>query len=99
MDEIFGLLTGTTELQSKIKFERIHRIRKPPKVAADVPRDVIARFHKYQDKENIRTYMKSNQPAKYGDTTLQIFPDLSAETLSWRRTLKPLLKQLKLMNF
>lgn len=35
-------------------------------------------------------------PAKFEETTLQIFPDLAAETLTRRRILKPLLKHLKM---
>ena len=98
MDEIFGHMLGTKDVTNKIKFERIHRIRKPPEVGAEVPRDVIARFHNYQDKELINRYMKANQPPKYRETSLQVFPDLSGETLSRRRTLKPLLDVLKSQN-
>lgn len=94
MDKVFGRMLGLAETE-KIKFERIHRIRKPAEMAGDILRDVIERFHKFQDKEQIWTSLKSNQPAKYKETSLQIFPDLAAENLSRRRTLKPLLKQLK----
>lgn len=98
MEGIFGHMVRRGSKTSKIKYERIHRIRKPPEIAGDVPRDVIARFHNFQDKEQIRACLKNNQSAKYGETTLQIFPDLAAETLARRRILQPLLVQLKASN-
>lgn len=45
-----GQLLEHTETE-KIKFERIHRIRKPAEMPGEIPRDVIARFHNYKDKE------------------------------------------------
>lgn len=94
MDDIFGRMVYTPENVKKIKFERIHRIRKPAEIKGEVPRDVIARFHKYSDKEKVKENLKKNYPVKYGETKLQIFPDLAAETLARRRILKPLLEQL-----
>lgn len=73
-------------------------MRKPAEISGEVPRDVIARFHNFQDKEKIRIYMKTSQPVKYGKSILQIFPDLAVETLARRRTLKPLLEQMKTHN-
>lgn len=98
MDKIFGHMLSVSGTSSKITFERIHRIRKPAEMEAEVLRDVIARFHNFYDKEQIRTYMKINQPVKYRETILQLFLDLAAETLGRRKTLKPLLEQLKTQN-
>lgn len=87
MDKIFGPLLGLTKTEN-IKFERVHRVRKSATLAAEI----IARFHYSQDKEQIWQSLKNKQPLKYKESTLQIFPDLSAETLARRRILKPLLK-------
>lgn len=95
MDIIFGGMITAPNTSGKIKFDRVHRIRKPAEIKGDVPRDVIARFHNYNDKESVKAYMKKNIPVKYGETNLQIFADLAAETLARRRVLKPLLDQLK----
>lgn len=95
MDAIFGGMITSPNISDKIKFDRVHRIRKPAEIKGDVPRDVIARFHNYQDKELVKTCMKKNQPVRYGETNLQIFADLAAETLARRRVLKPLLAQLQ----
>lgn len=97
MDKIFGHRLGLTGTE-KIKFERVHRIRKPAGLAAETPRDIIARFHNFQDKEQIWVSLKNKQPIKYEENILQIFPDLAVETLARRRTLKSLLEQLKLNN-
>lgn len=76
----------------------MHRVRKPATLAAEIPRDIIARFHYFQDKEQIWQSLKNKQPIKHEESILQIFPDPSAETLARRRTLKPLLEHLKLNN-
>lgn len=44
MDKVFGHMLGLPEIE-KIKFERIHRIRKPAEIAGDIQRDVIVRSH------------------------------------------------------
>lgn len=75
------LVSGVGHAETeKIKFERIHQIRKPAEMSGETPRDVIARFHYYKDKEQIWTKLKTT-PAKYDEPLLQIFPDLAAETL------------------
>lgn len=95
IDQIFGDRLDPTENRSKIKLDRAHRVRKPVEIRGDAPRDVIVRFHNFQDKEKIKSSLRANQQVKYGEENLQIFPDLSAETLARRRTLKPLLAHLK----
>lgn len=99
MDKIFGHMLSASEASSKINFERIHRVRKPAEMAGDVPRDVIARFYNFYDKEQIRTYVKTNQPIKYEETTLQIFPDLAAETLAKEEPLNLYLNSLNIQYF
>lgn len=79
----------------KIKFERVHRVRKPAELAGEILRDVIARFHNFQDKEQIWPSLKFKQLVKFEETILQIFPNLAAKTLIRRRTLKPPLEHLK----
>lgn len=94
MEEIFKDLRKPSDDSNKLKVDRVHRIRKPAEIREDVPRDVIVRFHNYQDKEEISSNLRKNMQAKYGEISLQIFQDLSAETLNRRRTLKPLLATL-----
>lgn len=79
-----------------MKFERIHRISNPADMAGEIQRDVIARFHNYKDKEQIREGLKTNHHVKYEETVLQIFPELASETLARRGVLKPLLEQMKI---
>lgn len=94
VDQIFGGLINPAE-NKKIKLDRMHRIRKPAEISKEAPRDVIVRFHNYQDKEMIKASLKNNQSVKYGESSLQIYPDLATETQSRKRVLKPLLAQLK----
>lgn len=99
MDNIFGHMLGLTETEKNNLFlERVHRVRKPAALAAEIPRDIIARFHYFQDKEQIWVNLTNKQLIKYEKSTLQRFPDLAAKTLARRRILKPLLEHLKLNN-
>lgn len=98
VDQIFGGLIDPTENNKRIKLDRVHRIRKPAEISREAPRDVIVRFHNYQDKEKIRARLKNNQPVKYGESNLQVFPDLAIETRTRKRVLKPLLVHLKARN-
>lgn len=91
MEEIFRDLMDPVEAGRKLKLDRVHRIRKPPEIRGDAPRDVIVRFHNYADKEQISANLKKNRQAKYGETNLHIFQDLTAATLNRRRIQKPLL--------
>lgn len=51
VEKVIGpLIEKTTDT---FKIERVHRIRKPKNIAKDIPRDVIVRFHYYDDKAQI----------------------------------------------
>lgn len=57
-DTIFGHLLGLVDTD-KIKFERIHSIRKPVELPGETPRD--ARFHNYKDKEQIWVKLRTTR--------------------------------------
>lgn len=40
-------------LNEELKIDRVHRLRKPPSVSDDIPRDVIIRFHHFEEKARI----------------------------------------------
>lgn len=48
----FNLVLGRGE-GDDLKIDRVHRVRKPPGLNEDVPRDVIVKFHLYEDKAKI----------------------------------------------
>lgn len=95
MEEIFRDLMDPAEAGRKLKLDRVHRVRKPPEIRGDAPRDIIVRFHNFTDKEQITSNLKKNRQAKYGETNLHIFQDLTVATLNRRRIQKPLLATLK----
>lgn len=81
-----------------IKIDHVHRIRKPPGLREDLPRDVIIKFHLFEDKAKIWSKLRGVHPVQFESTELQIFSDPSAGTLFRRRQLKPLLEQLRMAN-
>lgn len=95
--KIFNPLLGREE-DEELKIDRVHRIRKPLGMKEETPRDVIVKFHRYTDKEKIWRNLRERHPLQYEQTTLQVFADLSSETLSRRRQLKPLLEHLRQAN-
>lgn len=71
----------------------MQRVRKPLCLKEDVPRDVIIKFHQYEDKAKIWSKLRGMPPIQYERRDLQVFTDLSAG-----RQLKPLLEQLRGAN-
>lgn len=91
MDKIFCPLLRRS-ITEKIGSREYIGSRKPVNMAKEI-RDIIVRFHIYKDKEQIWEHLKAKQPVKYEETALQIFANLSSETLARRRVLKPLLEK------
>lgn len=97
MKEIFNPPLGRNK-EEDLKLDRVHRIRKPPNIKEDTPRDIIVRFHQYEDKNKIWKSLRGVQAVKYNNSDIQIFSDLSARTLARRRHLRPLLDVLRGAN-
>lgn len=68
------------------------------KSAADAPRDVIARFHYYEDKAKVMKSLRDSAPTNFNGAELLIFLDLASKVLVRRKALKPLLAILKTRN-
>lgn len=78
-----------------LRFDRVHRALRPRNLPTDLPRDVVCRLHYFEDKNAIMINLQGTPNIDFDGTTLNIFPDLSKETLERRRALKPLLDQLR----
>lgn len=84
IQSIFNLLLDKG-VDDRLKFNRIHRVRKPKNIAVNHPRDILVRFQKYEEKAEIWGKMRGRSPIKYEGVELQIF----AGTLARRRHIKP----------
>lgn len=73
---------------SVLDFERIHFIGNPK---AKLPRPIIVRFSTYVIKEQFMANIRSS-PAllNRGSKTVQVYQDLSKETVEWRKSMKPM---------
>ena len=91
------LLVRSVEFKP-LKIERVHRVGNPQQIGKYGPRDVIVRFKNYVDKEEIWRSLRGKPPLRYRDIELQVFSDLSKETLARRRHLKPLLELMRAQN-
>ena len=97
MQKIFNPLLEKP-IEDPIRIERVHRVGNPQRTRSDRARDVIIRFRLYEDKEIVWKKLRGQPPIVYEGTELQIFSDLSLETLARRRVLKPLLKRMMDLN-
>lgn len=66
---------------------------KPPAEAR--PRDVIVRFHYYDNKEALTLATRNKSQLVYKGAKLKIFSDLSPTTLAKRRNLRPITSHLQ----
>ncbi|CAH2283486.1 Hypothetical predicted protein [Pelobates cultripes] len=77
------------------EIDRVHRLPKPPRLARDTPRDVIARFHYFKSKDTLLQAARAtnNLPAPYEG--IQLYADLSALTMARRRDFSTITKTLR----
>lgn len=78
------------ELTEPLKLDRVHRIARYTTHRSESPRDVIVRFHYAEEKYKIMEKLWNSPGVGYEGVELQVFADLSPETLLRRRLLKPL---------
>lgn len=88
MKKIFNPMLGRPVMEL-LQIERVCRIRKPQSIAKETP---IVRFHYYEEKAQIWGNLRGATPLRFEGVNLQIFADLSSETLTRR---KPLLEQIR----
>lgn len=83
MDLMAAVLPSCNQLDLAI--DRIHRIPKPKNLSAHSSRDVIARIHFFQTKDNFLRALRSNPQLPERFQHLSIYPDLSAATMLRRK--------------
>lgn len=94
MRKLFNPLMNKKE-EEPMELERVHRIGRILGRNKDLPRDVIVRFYKYEDRDRIWRSLKGRTPLKLEGDKIEVYADLSQETLNRRRLLKPLLEVMK----
>lgn len=87
------LLPDTPE--HEVVIDRAHRLPKPAHLSEHVPRDVIARFHFFQVKDNLMQFARRNSPLPDPYTHIQLYTDLSQHTILARKKLHTIAKLLR----
>ena len=90
---LFNSIVGKPP-QTLIDLERIHRALRPRGRDTDPPRDIICCMSDFKLKEEILNKARG-QRLYCGDTSVQLYQDLSGITLQHRRDLKPLSEALR----
>lgn len=85
---------GTTELQKRIEFQRIHRLGKP---ISKSPSLSLARFLRYSDCQEVlelaQSKLKSTNYAVYEDIPKELYDLRKAQCLNLKRRREEVLKQ------
>lgn len=83
------------EIMAPLKVDRAHRVARYPRNTSESPRDVIVKFHYEEEKVKILGKLRHQSGLSIEGAEIQVYSDLSAETLTRRRLLKPLTALLK----
>lgn len=83
------------EVTAPLKIDRAHRVARYPRNTSENPRDVIVKFHYEEEKVKILGKLRHQPGLSFEGAEIQVYPDLSAETLTRRWLLKPLTSILK----
>ena len=81
-----------------LKIERVHRLGRIREGGDKWARDIIVRFSYFEDKAEIWSKLRRKPSLSYDGSEIQVFTDLAWETLARRRSLKPLLEQMRQLN-
>lgn len=96
---IRGILTTIlgNPVTDRLRLDRVHRTLRPRNVTSDQPRVVICHRHYFEDKNAIMTKLQNIPNIDFDGAIINIFPDISKQTLDRRRALKPLVDQLQMV--
>ena len=100
-----GLITtlfGHDAFSRPVEVDRAHRILKPRPAAGERPRTLIAKTHRYQDRELILRLSRDRKeplffkdPLQHNESRVFIFPDYTAEVMNQRQAFSAVIKSLR----
>ncbi len=93
VSEMLMEVMGQEVFEKPPELERAHRSLGPKPQEGRPPRPLVICFHRFQEKEKALRWARQNE-AKYKDSTLRIYPDISADLVRKRAAFKKRCKQL-----
>ncbi|XP_063295380.1 uncharacterized protein LOC134582656 [Pelobates fuscus] len=81
-----------------VRLDGLFRLPKPPTAPMSATADLIIRFQSMSDKALLLQAIKGKTPLCFEGSSLTTFPDLTRNTIAWRRSLRPLLQLLQSQN-
>ncbi len=87
VSEMLMEVMGQEAFEKPPELERAHRSLGPKPQEGRPPRPLVICFHRFQEKEKALRWARQNE-AKYKDSTLRIYPDISADLARKRATFK-----------
>lgn len=87
VSEMLMEVMGQEVFEKPPELERAHRSLGPKPQEGRPPRPLVICFHRFQEKEKALRWARQNE-AKYKDSTLRIYPDISADLARKRAAFK-----------
>lgn len=81
--------------QQELEIDRAHRLPKPSHISEKLPRDVIARIHFFEVKDQLMQFARRNSPLPDPYTGIILYADLSQATILARKNLNSITKILR----
>jgi len=89
ISELLQTVIGNCVFPTSPELDRAHRTLAPKPTLGQHPRAIIVRFHRYQDKERVLRWARSQKKDfKFDGNGLLYFPDVSASLAKQRATIK-----------
>uniref|UniRef100_A0AAY4CMR6 Uncharacterized protein n=1 Tax=Denticeps clupeoides TaxID=299321 RepID=A0AAY4CMR6_9TELE len=95
---VSSLLQQAFELKEAPLLDRAHRSFLPGPRQGNPPHVIVARFHYYQDCENILRLAKEKHRIKINDMSISVFPDFTAKVAEARAAFNDIRRQLRGME-
>lgn len=89
ISELLQTVIGHKVFPTSPELDRAHRTPAPKPALGQRPRAIIVRFHRYQDKERVLRWARSQtEDIKFDGNRILFFPDMSASLAKQRATFK-----------
>ena len=89
ISKLLRSVVGNDVFPTPPELDRAHRAPAPKPALGQRPRAIIARFHRYQDKERVLRWARSQKEGiKFDGNRILFFPDMSAGLAKQRATFK-----------
>ena len=97
-EEFFKTLLNLTDVPPTYVVERAHRVPTGRAIPGNPPRPFLVGFLNYRDRDKILSEARKHPTLNYGNATILLFPDFSADLQRKRKTFNDVRRRLRDKN-